>query len=270
MAEAGGRVDWLIAGLGNPGPKYERTRHNVGFDVIAALMPSAGTCRAPSASGRASTPRAAPGPGGPRVGLLAPLTFMNEAGDSVGPARGALGLELERVVAVHDEIDLPFGRIESRLGGGLAGHNGLKSLKRGLGSPDFHRIRVGVGRPDTTDPEIVSAYVLGRFSEPEGRGRGRSWRPRRTRSSASSPHQQSPADQVAHRDRHQVVGVGGVQLGDRGGQSRHGVGRGGAALQPDQHAAAAGLSSPFTPALSASTTRTSSSPYSPSVVQPAR
>ena len=68
-------------------------------------------------------------------------------------------------MAVHDEIDLPFGRIESRLGGGLAGHNGLKSLKRGLGSPDFHRIRVGVGRPDTTDPEIVSAYVLGRFSE---------------------------------------------------------------------------------------------------------
>ena len=69
------------------------------------------------------------------------------------------------MVAVHDEIDLPFGRIESRLGGGLAGHNGLKSLKRGLGSPDFRRIRVGVGRPDTTDPEIVSAYVLGRFSE---------------------------------------------------------------------------------------------------------
>ena len=77
------------------------------------------------------------------------------------------GLELDRIVAVHDEIDLPFARIESRLGGGLAGHNGLKSLKRGLGSPDFHRVRVGVGRPDTTDPEIVSAYVLGRFSEPK-------------------------------------------------------------------------------------------------------
>jgi peptidyl-tRNA hydrolase, PTH1 family len=67
---------------------------------------------------------------------------------------------------IHDEIDLPFGRIESRLGGGLAGHNGLKSLKQGLGSPDFQRIRVGVGRPDTTDPEIVSAHVLGKFSEP--------------------------------------------------------------------------------------------------------
>ena len=70
------------------------------------------------------------------------------------------------MVAVHDEIDLPFGRVESRLGGGLAGHNGLKSLKRELGGPDFRRVRVGVGRPDSTDPEIVSAHVLGRFREP--------------------------------------------------------------------------------------------------------
>jgi PTH1 family peptidyl-tRNA hydrolase len=106
------------------------------------------------------------GPGGPRVGVLLPQTYMNEAGNSVGPARGALGVELDRVLVVHDEIDLPFGRIESRVGGGLAGHNGLKSLKSGLGSPDFRRVRVGVGRPDTTDPEIVSAHVLGRFSEP--------------------------------------------------------------------------------------------------------
>ena len=90
---------------------------------------------------------------------------MNEAGRSVGPARGALGVDLDHVLAIHDEIDLPFGKIEARLGGGLAGHNGLKSLKRELGSPDFQRIRVGVGRPDTTDPEIVSAHVLGRFSE---------------------------------------------------------------------------------------------------------
>jgi PTH1 family peptidyl-tRNA hydrolase len=85
----------------------------------------------------------------------------------VSPARGELGVELDHVIAVHDEIDLPFGRIEARIGGGLAGHNGLKSLKRGLGSPDFRRIRVGVGRPDSTDPGIVSAHVLGRFSEPE-------------------------------------------------------------------------------------------------------
>jgi PTH1 family peptidyl-tRNA hydrolase len=102
-----------------------------------------------------------------RVAVLLPQTYMNESGSSAGPARGALGVDLDRVVAVHDEIDLPFGRIETRLGGGLAGHNGLKSLRSGLGSPEFQRIRVGVGRPDSTDPEIVSAHVLGRFSEPQ-------------------------------------------------------------------------------------------------------
>jgi PTH1 family peptidyl-tRNA hydrolase len=93
---------------------------------------------------------------------------MNESGNSVGPARGALGVDLEHVIAVHDEIDLPFGKVEVRTGGGLAGHNGLKSLKRGLGSAEFGRVRVGVGRPDSTDPEIVSGYVLGRFAEDPG------------------------------------------------------------------------------------------------------
>jgi PTH1 family peptidyl-tRNA hydrolase len=97
--------------------------------------------------------------------VLLPQTYMNEAGRAAGPARGELGVDLEHVLAIHDEIDLPFGTVQSRLGGGLAGHNGLKSLKRELGGPDFHRVRVGVGRPDTTDPEIVSAHVLGRFSE---------------------------------------------------------------------------------------------------------
>lgn len=101
----------------------------------------------------------------PRVAVLCPQTYMNDAGRSVGPARGALKLPLERVLVVHDEIDLPFGDVRTRLGGGLAGHNGLKSLKRELGGADFMRVRVGVGRPDSTDPEIVSAYVLGRFRE---------------------------------------------------------------------------------------------------------
>ncbi|MEA2481760.1 MAG: peptidyl-tRNA hydrolase, family, partial [Thermoleophilaceae bacterium] len=105
-------------------------------------------------------------PGGPRVGVLLPQTFMNEAGRSAGPARGALGVPLERIVVLHDEIDLPFGEVRERLGGGLAGHNGLKSLKRELGGTDFHRIRIGVGRPDSTDPDIVAGYVLGRFAEP--------------------------------------------------------------------------------------------------------
>ena len=91
---------------------------------------------------------------------------MNDSGRSAGPARGALKVELDHVIAVHDELDLPFGEIRTRLGGGLAGHNGLKSLKRGFGSADFWRVRIGVGRPDSTDPEIVSAWVLGKFREP--------------------------------------------------------------------------------------------------------
>ena len=161
---ASGRVDWLVVGLGNPGESYARTRHNVGFEVAALAAERWGLPKARKRYAGLYTDGRT-GPGGPRVGLLLPQTYMNEAGRSAGPARGALHVDLDRVVAVHDEIDLPFGRIEARLGGGLAGHNGLKSLKAELGSPDFHRIRVGVGRPDSTDPEIVSAHVLGRFSE---------------------------------------------------------------------------------------------------------
>jgi PTH1 family peptidyl-tRNA hydrolase len=99
--------------------------------------------------------------------LLLPQTYMNESGDSAGPARGSLRVPLDLVVVLHDEIDLPFGEVRAKKGGGVAGHNGLKSLKRGLGSTDFWRVRAGVGRPDTTDPEVVSAHVLGRFTEPD-------------------------------------------------------------------------------------------------------
>lgn len=97
---------------------------------------------------------------------------MNAVGDSAGPARGALKAPLDRVVVLHDEIDLPFGEVRTRLGGGLAGHNGLKSLRRGFGGDEFWRVRVGVGRPDSTDPEVVSAYVLGRFREPKAEVEG--------------------------------------------------------------------------------------------------
>ena len=99
------------------------------------------------------------------MAVLLPQTYMNDAGTSVGPARGALKVPLERVLVLHDEIDLPFGEIRVRSGGGLAGHNGLKSLRAALGSPGFSRVRVGVGRPPTTDPDRVAAYVLGRFRE---------------------------------------------------------------------------------------------------------
>jgi peptidyl-tRNA hydrolase, PTH1 family len=154
----GGKADWLVVGLGNPGERYARTRHNVGFEVVKLFAERSGMGRLKSKYGGLF------GQDG-RVAVLLPQTYMNESGNAVGPARGALGVDLDHVLVVHDEIDLPYGRIEARTGGGLAGHNGLKSVKRGLGSGEFGRLRVGVGRPDSTDPEIVSRYVLGRFEE---------------------------------------------------------------------------------------------------------
>jgi peptidyl-tRNA hydrolase, PTH1 family len=158
-------VDWLLVGLGNPGAEYAGTRHNVGFE-IANLLAARWELPKPKTKYRGLLTEGRAGPGGPRVAILLPQTYMNDAGQSVGPARGALKLPLDRVLVLHDEIDLPFGEIRVRLGGGLAGHNGLKSLKQSLGSADFARVRVGVGRPPTTDPDRVSAYVLGRFPEP--------------------------------------------------------------------------------------------------------
>ena len=154
-----------MAGLGNPGAGYAASPHNVGFRVAEAL---AGRWELPRPKRRfaGELTEGRTGPGGPRVAVLRPLTYMNESGRSVGPARGAYRLDLDRVVVIHDDIDLPFGDVRVRLGGGLAGHNGLKSLRRELGSPDFHRVRVGVGRPDSTDPDIVAAYVLGRWRQP--------------------------------------------------------------------------------------------------------
>jgi PTH1 family peptidyl-tRNA hydrolase len=163
-------VDWLVVGLGNPGAQYDGTPHNVGFEVLAELARRWDLPRAKDkyagrfAEGRTTPPGVVPA--GPRVAVLAPQTFMNDSGRSVGPARGALKLPLERVLVLHDEIDLKFADVRWRLGGGLAGHNGLKSLKANLGSPDFARVRIGVGRPDSTDPEIVAGYVLGRWRQP--------------------------------------------------------------------------------------------------------
>jgi PTH1 family peptidyl-tRNA hydrolase len=185
----------LIVGLGNPGSEYAGTPHNVGFDVADALAERWGLGRPKERfKGRLSEGRAGLSPAdsfaaaalgdpandtpagasdaGPlrtaaplRVALLTPQTYMNDAGRSVGPARGSFKLPLERVLVVHDEIDLPFGEVRTRLGGGLAGHNGLKSIKKELGDADFARVRVGVGRPNSTDPEIVSGYVLGRWRQ---------------------------------------------------------------------------------------------------------
>jgi PTH1 family peptidyl-tRNA hydrolase len=163
ISSEGDRI--LLVGLGNPGAEHAATRHNVGFDVAEELARRWDLGK-PRRKFNGLLYEGRTGPGGPRVAVLLPQTFMNGSGDSAGPARGSLKLPLDRVVALHDEIDLPFGEIQVRLGGGLAGHNGLKSLKKGFGDPEFWRVRIGVGRPDSTDPEIVSAYVLGRFREP--------------------------------------------------------------------------------------------------------
>lgn len=154
----------LVVGLGNPGREYAATRHNLGFEVANALAQHWDLPRARKkfngliAEGRT-------GPGGARVAVLLPQTYMNEAGSSAGPARGSLKVPLDRIVVLHDEIDLPFGEVRTKLGGGVAGHNGLRSLREGLGGAEFWRVRAGVGRPDSTDPEVVSNYVLSRFRE---------------------------------------------------------------------------------------------------------
>ena len=162
----GAPVDWLVVGLGNPGAKYAGTPHNAGFEVANRLAAQWDLPRAKTKFAGLLT-EGRTGPGGPRVAVLLPQTYMNDAGRSVGPARGAYKLALDRVLVLHDEIDLPFGEIRARIGGGLAGHNGLKSLKAELGGADFARVRIGVGRPDSTDPEIVSAHVLGAWRQPK-------------------------------------------------------------------------------------------------------
>jgi PTH1 family peptidyl-tRNA hydrolase len=164
--EAGTTDLVLVVGLGNPGRKYAGTRHNVGFEVLSELSSRWALPRAKEKY-RGLITEGRTQPGGPRVALLMPQTYMNESGESVSPARGRLKVPLSRIVVVHDEIDLPFGEVQAKQGGGVAGHNGLKSVARGLGDRDFWRMRVGVGRPDSTDPEIVSAWVLGRFAEPD-------------------------------------------------------------------------------------------------------
>jgi peptidyl-tRNA hydrolase, PTH1 family len=159
-------VDWLIVGLGNPGAAYDGTPHNVGFEVAERLR-TRWELGKPKSKYRGLITDGRTGVGGPRVAILTPQTFMNEAGKSVGPARGELRVEPDHIIVVHDEIDLPFADVRTRLGGGLAGHNGLKSIKAALGTADFQRVRVGVGRPPTTDPELVAAFVLGKFREPK-------------------------------------------------------------------------------------------------------
>ena len=166
----------LVVGLGNPGPEHARTRHNVGFEVARrAVAPMAAAASQEALRGLIAEGRT--GPGGPRVAVLLPQTYMNDSGDSAGPARGSLKVPLDRVVVVHDEIDLPFGEIQRAIGGGLAGHNGLKSLKRGFGDTDFWRVRVGSRAARLHRSGHRRLLRAPRFREP--RRRSRTWSPGR-------------------------------------------------------------------------------------------
>ncbi|MGB0872874.1 MAG: aminoacyl-tRNA hydrolase [Solirubrobacterales bacterium] len=157
-------VDWLIVGLGNPGKRYARTRHNIG-EMTALQLIERFELGKPKTRYRGRFAEGRVGPGGPRVAVLIPETYMNESGKAVGPARGELRVDPDHILVIHDEIDFSFDRIEDKLGGGHGGHNGLRSIQKELGTNDFRRVRVGVGRPDSTDPEVVSSWVLGPFDE---------------------------------------------------------------------------------------------------------
>jgi len=153
-------LDLLVVGLGNPGREYSGHRHNGGWMVVEELARRHGASWKGKFSGRLAELRL----DGHRVGLLKPETFMNESGRAVGAAARFFKLEPDAILVIHDEIDLEPGRLQARKGGGLAGHNGLRSIASHLKSQDFLRLRVGVGRPGRGDPRPPAAYVLSDFS----------------------------------------------------------------------------------------------------------
>ena len=158
--ERASTLDVLVAGLGNPGREYAATRHNVGFMVCDELARRHEGSFRSKFSGELAEVRI----DGARVALLKPLTFMNESGRAVGPAVRFFKLEPTALLVVHDEADLAVGRLQARFGGGLAGHNGLRSIARTLGTTDFLRLRIGVGKPERGDPRPVADFVLAPFA----------------------------------------------------------------------------------------------------------
>lgn len=160
--ESASTLDLLVAGLGNPGREYARNRHNVGWLVADEL----GRRHGASWRGKFSSRLAEVRIEGARVGLLKPETFMNESGRAVGAAARFFKVEPEQLLVVHDEGDFDLGRLQARHGGGLAGHNGLRSIAQQLKTPDFLRLRIGVGRPGRGDPRDLADYVLSDF-EPQ-------------------------------------------------------------------------------------------------------
>jgi PTH1 family peptidyl-tRNA hydrolase len=158
--EGASTLDLLVAGLGNPGRQYERTRHNLGWLVLDELARRHGGSWRSKFSGSFAEVRL----GDLRLGLLKPETYMNESGRAVGEAARFYKVEPEGLLVVHDDVDLEPGRLQARAAGGLAGHNGLRSLAQHLGSQEFERLRIGVGRPGRGDPRSVSDWVLSGFA----------------------------------------------------------------------------------------------------------
>ena len=163
--ERASTLDLLVVGLGNPGREHARDRHNVGWMVVDELARRHDGWSRSKFSGQ----RAAGRHGEQRLALLKPETYMNLSGQSLSAAARFFKVAPEAIAVVHDEVDLELGRLQVRLGGGLAGHNGLRSVKQALGSADFLRVRVGVGRPGRGDRRPVADYVLSPFA-PEDDG----------------------------------------------------------------------------------------------------
>ena len=161
--ERASSLDLLVVGLGNPGREYARNRHNVGFMVVDELAARHGGTWRGKFHGRLAEVRIDEH----RVALLAPETYMNESGRSVKAAASFFKLEPDAILVVHDESDLEPGRLQARLGGGFAGHNGLRSVAGHLGTPEFLRLRVGVGRPGRGDRRSLADYVLADFTPAE-------------------------------------------------------------------------------------------------------
>ena len=160
--ERASTLDLLIAGLGNPGRQYERTRHNLGWQVLDELARRLDGSWRSKFSGSLAEMRL----DSSRIALLKPETYMNDSGRSVAAAVRFFKVEPESLLIVHDDVDLEPGRLQARRGGGLAGHNGLRSLAQYLGTQEFLRLRIGVGRPARGDPRSVSDWVLSGF-DPE-------------------------------------------------------------------------------------------------------
>ena len=156
---------WLVVGLGNPGREYAGHRHNVGFRVVELLASRVGAKFGRSKRAHAEVAEGRLGFGGPKVILVKPLTYMTLSGAAVASLAQFFKVPLERVVAVHDELDVPFGEVRAKRGGGEGGHNGLRSMSKSLGSKDYARVRFGIGRPPgRQDP---ADFVLADFGSVE-------------------------------------------------------------------------------------------------------